>query len=122
MKKIYVAGPYSCVGRCEGVGVSLDSMRQGLLVSAKLLELGFAPFSPWLDYLYHFLGDSPPKREDYYAMGIEWLKVSDAMLVIELRASSKGTRAEIEIAEKEGIPIYYGLEDFLSKSQSCFGI
>ena len=117
MKKVYVAGPYSCVGRCEGAGVSLDAMRQGLLVSAKLLDLGYAPFSPWLDYLYHFLGERPPKRENYYAVGIEWLRVSDAMLVVELRATSKGTKREIEEAKLYRIPIYYSLEEFLSKEE-----
>lgn len=62
MKRIYIAGPYSCVGRCPGVGVSLEYMRNGLFVSAQLLHLGFAPFSPWLDYLYHFLGKEPPTK------------------------------------------------------------
>jgi len=50
--------------------------------------------------------------EDYQRYSMEWLRVSEAVLVRELRESSKGTKAEIEEAERLGIPVFYSVEDF----------
>ncbi len=111
-KRIYVAGPYSCEGRCKPLGVDLEYMRKGLEVSVKLLKMGYAPFCPWLDYLFQLVpGGNGLKRNDYYEYSLAWLKVSDAMLVIELRKHSIGTAKEIEIAKQCGIPIYYSIDD-----------
>lgn len=107
-KRVYVAGPYSCEGRCKPLGVDLEYMREGLEVSIKFLNLGYAPFCPWLDYLFQFIhGGEQLERKDYYEYSLAWLAVSDAVYVIRYREKSVGTKAEIEEAERLNIPVFY---------------
>lgn len=115
-KRIYVAGPYSCAGRCEPLGVDLAYMRKGLQVSAQLLYLGYAPFCPWLDYLFHFAADDIhlPSKNDYYEYSLSWLAASDAVLVIDQRPGSVGTWKEIELAKQLGIRVYYNIYHLMS--------
>ncbi len=110
--RIYVAGPYSCNGRCKPLGVDLNYMRKGLQISAELMSKGYSPFCPWLDYLFQFVRDDLT-REDYYRYSLDWLRVSDAMLVIDQRENSHGVQMEIEDATKLEIPIYYNIEDLI---------
>ena len=113
-KRIYVAGPYSCEGRCKPLEVDLEYMRRGLEASVKLLSMGYAPFCPWLDYLFQFIhGGETLKREDYYEYSIAWMLAADAVLVIELRENSHGTAKEIEIAKENNIPIFYDIKDMI---------
>lgn len=113
-KRIYVAGPYSCDNRCKPLGVDLEYMREGLEASVKLLSMGYAPFCPWLDYLFQLVpGGHVLTREDYYEYSIAWLGACDAMVVIKLREGSYGTQMEINVAKNLGIPVYYGMSAFL---------
>ena len=108
MKRIYIAGPYSA----DNVMEVLHNIRKGIDMSYKVFALGYAPFSPWLDY--HFvLSDKGYKLkiQDFYDYSLAWLKVSDAMLVLPNYESSKGTLKEIEYAESLGIPVYYSLKE-----------
>lgn len=110
--KVYVAGPYSCDKHCRPLGVDLEYMRKGLEVSVQLLKAGYAPFCPWLDYLFQFVsGGANLERKDYYEYSLAWLDVSDIMLVIELRESSVGTIEEIEWAKKKSIPIVWSIQE-----------
>lgn len=43
----------------------------------------------------------------FYQMCIEWLKVSDVMLVLPNWETSKGTLKELELAGALNIPIYF---------------
>jgi len=112
-KRIYVAGPYSCAGRCKPLGVDLQYMRQGLKVCAKLMASGYAPFCPWLDYLYHFVAadDLIPSKLDYYDYSMAFLEVCDAVFVIDQRLNSHGVIAEIERAKSLGIPVVRTMSD-----------
>ena len=106
-KRIYVAGAYSA----DNVIDVLNNIRNGNKMAAQLMKLGFAPFSPWLDYQFQFFEVLSIK--DYYDYSIAWLLVSDAMLVLPNFENSKGTLNEISIAEQKGIPIFYSLNDLL---------
>ena len=111
MKKIYMAGPFSCPARCGGV--DLKAMRRGLRLSVEVFLAGFAPFSPWLDYQYSFMlreGESLP-IEMFYEMSLEWLKVSDAMLVLPYTNQHQGVVKEVEMAKIWEIPIFESLQD-----------
>ena len=114
-KRIYLAGPYSCEGRCKPLGVDLQHMRQGLKVCAKLMATGYAPFCPWLDYLYHFVAadDLIPSKLDYYDYSMAWLEASDAVYCISLRPTSHGTIAEINRANELGIPVFYNIHELV---------
>ena len=88
-------------------------MRKGLEASVELLTLGYAPFCPWLDYLFQFISNGNClNRIDYYEYSLAWLLASDAMIVIELRKHSIGTSHEMKIAENNNIPIFKSIKTF----------
>ena len=112
-KRIYVAGPYSCDNHCKPLGVDLEAMRFGIRCCVDLILAGYAPFCPWLDFMFAFVPDGEKmERKDYLEYSLSWIEACEAMIVIELRKSSFGTKAEIEYAQELGIPIYYGLNNF----------
>lgn len=107
MKRIYIAGAYSA----SNVITVLDNMREGMRLATKVFLLGHAPFCPWLDFHFQLMlreGEALTV-EDYYRYSIAWLKVSDAMLLVPGWQSSRGTKKEMEIAERLDIPIYYDI-------------
>lgn len=112
MKRIYVAGPYSA----DNVIDVLDNMRRGIRLATKVLLAGMAPFAPWLDYHYQLALKEGEclKVADYYKYSLAWLDAADAVVVVCLGyRSSAGTMAEIERAEKLGIPVFYSFEELL---------
>lgn len=107
--RVYVAGPYSS----NKVIGWLANMCYGLRKSVEVLLAGFAPFSPWLDYLFSLVlrpGECIT-IEMYYAYSMAWLDVSEALFVLDGWENSKGTLAEIARAEELGIPIVHTLDE-----------
>ena len=101
--RLYVAGQYSA----DNVIDVLKNIGKGRKACAELFQLGFSPFCPWHDAA--FIIDNPDAFftvEQFYRYSIEWLKVSDAVLLLPGWKLSKGTLAEIKIAEELGIPIF----------------
>jgi hypothetical protein len=84
-------------------------MRRGIEVSTKLLQAGHAVFCVWLDFQFGLMWDIPLKT--YQANSMEWLKVSDAILLVPGWEKSKGVAAEMEEARKLDIPVFESLED-----------
>jgi len=106
MNKIYIAGPYS------GDTLStFKNMRSGITKATELLAKGFAPFCPWLDFMFCIVSPEEFKVEDFYNYSLEWMSVSDAVLLLPGWEKSKGTLKEIEIAEKIGIPVFLPEEE-----------
>jgi hypothetical protein len=104
--RVYVAGPYSS----DNVLGVLSNIRKGNYVAYQLLQLGFAPFSPWLDHLFVLMDfTNDLKVVDFYEYSIQWLRVSDVIFVQGDWQTSKGTKAEIIEAERLGIPIFFDL-------------
>jgi nucleoside 2-deoxyribosyltransferase len=102
--RVYVAGAYSA----DNVMDVLRNIGKGQKACAEVFRLGFAPFCPWHDKTYVY--DNPDVAftvEDFYKFSMAWLEVSDAVLVLPNFQKSKGTLAEIEHAEKLGIPVFY---------------
>jgi len=108
MKRIYIAGPYSA----NNVMDVLRNIRNGIDISRQVFTMGYAPFCPWLDY--HFvlmdLTDSLT-LDDFYRYSMDWLEVSDALLVLPGYENSNGTLAEIKKAQELKIPIFYDIKD-----------
>jgi hypothetical protein len=100
-KRIYVAGSYNA----DNVIRVLDNIKIGTKKCVELLQEGYIPFCPWLDYQFHWFGDLT--IDDYYRYSMGWLEVSDSMLVLSNSENSKGTQAEIKRAKELGIPIIY---------------
>ena len=111
MSIIYVAGPYSA----DNVIDVLKNIGRGQQVCANLFDYGFNPFCPWHDH--HFITDNPEcdaSIERFYEYSIEFLKVSDAVFLVDGWEKSKGTLKEIEIANKYGIPVFEYITDLLN--------
>jgi len=105
---LYVAGQYSDVD----VIPILDNMRRGMQWCYKLIQCGpFAPWCPWMDYHYSLIG--PMSKEQYYKVGLAWLRKADGVFVTTDPARSPGTRAEITEAERLGIPVFYDWNELM---------
>ena len=109
MKKIYIAGAYSS----DNVLGVLDNIRKGLRASTEIFLAGFAIFCPWADHLFNLqLREGETLTvQNFYDYSIEWLKVSDIMVLLPGWENSTGTKKEIEIAKSLNIPVY-SYEDF----------
>lgn len=110
--KVYIAGALSSKERnnrtpTQVVVDYLSNVHKMCKVAGEVRKLGYVPFVPALDLLLGVVnGDWT--EEDYRGMGIEFLDICDALLVI---SDSWGVQQEIEYAKLNCIPIYYSLEE-----------
>lgn len=108
MVRVYCAGPYSS----DTVMGVFGNMRRGLDLSVKVLEAGYAVFSPWTDY--NFLLKQGFSLQTMYNYSMAWLEVSEAVLVVdEGWQDSQGTHAEIARAKELGIPVFFCIEELM---------
>ena len=85
----------------------LSNVSKMCKVASQVRKLGYFPFVPALDLLLGVInGDWD--EEDYRGVGMAFLEVCDAVLVI---SQSWGVGKEVERANELGIPVYYKLED-----------
>jgi len=107
--RVYIAGKYSA----NNVISVLDNIREGIRMSTKVFLLGHSPFCPWLDFLFQlFLREGEVLDvEDYYRYSMDWLLVSDILLVMPEWRESGGTVEEIVQAFNSGIPIVFNIKD-----------
>ena len=108
--RIYVAGSYSNPNVIE----VFYNMRRGMRASSKLFQKEFSPFCPWSDF--HFILSAETENpkftlENFYRYSIDWLSVSEAVLVLPESENSVGTQNEIRLAKELGIPVYYTIEE-----------
>jgi hypothetical protein len=113
MKKIYIAGAYSA----DNIIDILDNIRKGIRMASILLRAGYAPFCPFVDFLYLLQlreGESLSVKimQDY---SMAWLEKCDAMILLDNYDSSLGTLKEINRADELDIPIFYNLETLISE-------
>jgi len=115
MKRIYVAGKYNDT---DVISV-LRNMRKGINLSVDLLLEGFAPFCPWLDFQFGLNDEIDIQAYKDYSMA--WLRVSDAVLMVDGWENSGGAIAEKEEAERLNIPVFYNLDSLLAwgKPKTC---
>ena len=116
MIKVYVAGAYSD----DNVLGVLKNIGRGQTVAAEVFNLGFAPFTPWHDKSFVIENwNNDFTVEQFYNYSMEWLKASDAVLVVpnvkglKNWEDSKGTLAEIKVAEENNIPVFYKIKDLI---------
>ena len=92
MKRIYIAGKYSADNIIEG----LQNIGRGERAAAMLFQAGYTPFCPWADAVYcKLLCDEELPKQKFYDASLEWLRVSDAMLVISGAGEGGGVDKEI---------------------------
>ena len=116
MQRIYVAGAYSA----NNVIDVLANIRQGIMKSADLLNLGYAVFCPHLDFQFALSPyGSCLTVEDYQVNSMAWLEVSDVVYVLPNSENSKGVSAEIARAVTLNIPVVFSIEE-LSKIRDLY--
>ena len=95
MKRVFVCSPYR--GDVErNVAVARAACRD-------VIRAGDAPFAPHLLYPDFLDDDIASDRDLGIGAGLEWLSVSDEILVVG--APTDGMRVEIDAAELFGVPI-----------------
>lgn len=108
MKRVYCAGPYSA----GDVLTVFENMRKGMVLATKVRQLGYAPFCPWMDYMFFFVNTGKPfTLESCYEYSLAWLEVSDAIIFTENWKESPGAIQEHEYAIRKNIPVFYSLYD-----------
>lgn len=111
MKRVYVAGPYSA----DNVLDVFANMRRGMKLSVEVRQMGFAPFSPWMDFYYFLLNEADAfDLQNCYRYSLAWLEVSDAIIFTPDWEKSYGARKEHEFAVKNNIKIFYTLTGLAS--------
>ena len=108
MIAIYIASPYT-------IGDVAVNVRESLLAADKLVELGYAPYPPLYSHFWHFL--SPKPYETWVDFDNEWVLRCDALL--RLPGESSGADAEVALAKKHGIPVFYSIEE-LAAAETAF--
>ena len=103
--KVYIASPYT-------KGDVAVNVREQIKVADGLMDLGHNPYVPLLSHFRHLLFPRP--YEDWTKNDLEWVKVCDCL--IRLEGESSGADAEVAYAKKLGIPVYYGVKEFVKAS------
>jgi len=113
MRRVYIAGAISAPNLLQ----ALDNIRRGVRVANSCLEAGYAVFVSHIDFqLFLGLNDGQTiSEETIKAQSMAWLEVSDAVVLVAGWKNSKGTKKELEHADRLGIPVYYDLEELREK-------
>lgn len=98
MVRIYIAGPYDG----PDVITVLGNIRRGIQTARKLMELGYAVYCPFFDFLVAFVGEDLPKKV-YQDNSIEWVRCCDAILLLPGWEKSNGVTRELELAKSLNI-------------------
>ena len=101
MYRVYIAGKLT-----DLPAGYIKNMHQMIKCANQIRKENFAPFVPCFDILLGLVAGDIGLGE-YYKIGLAWLSVSDALLVLPDSEDSKGTQAEIKKAIELNIPVFY---------------
>ncbi len=102
MKKVFISGPYTN-------GDTGYNVNRAIEVADILADLGFAPYVPHLTHFWHIM--SPKPYEFWLELDKEFLLCCDC--VLRLAGKSSGADAEVELAKKRNIPVYFSIEELV---------
>lgn len=105
---VYVAGPYTAKEDFD----RLRNIEKASRVTAQLWSMGVYGLCP--HKITAFFGGLCSESV-FIEGGLEFLRRSDAVVLVEGWENSGGTLGEIELAMEIGIPVYEGVEDFMNK-------
>lgn len=108
---VYVAGPIS-------KGPYWVNVRNGVDTGHKLMELGFVPFVPMMDFLMVFAYPDIP-YETLLEYDFQVITRCDALLRIP--GESPGADREVAFANSNGIPVFVTLEDLENWKKNTYG-
>lgn len=98
--KIYVAGPLNAMAVDY-----LKNVSNMMTEAEHLRRLGFSIYVPAIDLLMG-LKFGYTDYSDYFNNSQPWLKAADALYLCKGWENSKGTKAEMETAMANGIPVF----------------
>ena|SRR3990172_12507056 len=101
---VYVSGPYSNGDRLKNTLTAIG-------VGEELLAKGYAPFVPHLSHYW----PHEHSWDFWMKFCMEWLKKCDVLL--RLPGESKGADIEVDAALRNGIRVYYSLEELIKNEQ-----
>ena len=79
MKRVYVAGAYSA----DNIVECLRNIGRGEDYSARIFNMGFAPFCPWHDKEFVIRNwNADYIVQQFYDYSIAWLEVSDCVFLV----------------------------------------
>ena len=108
--RVYVAGPYRGDGK---QGTVEKNIYQARIAATKLARSGLFPITPHLNTaLFDFEDGLIDVSPDFWLDNYKDL-VLDCDAVLVLPGESSGTRAEVEAAQRFGIPVYFTLNELL---------
>jgi len=113
IKRVYIAGSLTPTSEGNHAIEYLANVRKFVRTAIDLIMCGYVPFCPGADFIY-FLSLRPDEVITdvmIKRMSKDWLAVCDAMVLTPGWQKSKGTLAEIEYAEKHGIPVFKSLAE-----------
>jgi hypothetical protein len=108
--RIYVAGPYS-PQNCslhDAIAIGTRNTEKAIEVGIELIKKGHIVYIPHLSHYVHVNKNCP--------LDVEWYKFDDSFIenwanTLFYITHSKGADAELELAKKLGLKIFYKLED-----------
>lgn len=98
-KKIYIASPYT-------IGDVAVNVKRQIDAANKLIEMGYAPYTPLLSHFHHLL--HAQEYDVWMDVGLTWLVSCDA--VLRLPGKSKGADIEVSAARDHGIPVFDSID------------
>ena len=109
--KIYVAGPLNAMAVDY-----LKNVSNMMTEAEHLRRLGFSIYVPAIDLLmgikFGYTG-----YNDYFDNSQPWLKAADAVYLCKGWENSKGTKAEMETAMANGIPVFDNPDELVKHFQ-----
>jgi len=104
---VYISGPYT-------KGDVAANVQQAMWAGLTILDYGHTPLVPHLSHFLHLLSQRPWDR--WLEMDLALVRVSDAL--IRLEGESEGADREVGAAREQGIPIYYGMREWVRHEHS----
>lgn len=106
--RVYIAGPMT-----GGTGHSFNMKKINEAIQAyfTLITLGYVPHCPHLTVFCEFMQPDRISYEQWLTLDRNYIEDSDVVLRIE--GISPGSDRECDYAKSRGIPVVYGLGNFL---------
>ena len=98
--KVYIAGPYTKGDVAINVKTAIETANE-------LIELGFIPFIPHLTHFWHMI--CPQPYEFWLELDNKFLPLCEC--VLRIPGESSGADAEVLLAKKQGIPVFYSIKE-----------
>ncbi len=119
IKTIYIAGAITPYPDRNPVEDYWDNIRRGIHESLMVVEAGFYPFCPFLDFLFYLMPPNSIKVSEKLLKKLDfpWLERCDALLVLSKYRKSQGTKDEIARARELKIPVFYSLDDLIAYTE-----